>query len=257
MRLSVEEQTRVRLCTPCKIRLALLRGSPTGRAKSLMPLMPSSSSSSLSSVAPLEGDSSRKDDGEGGGGWRWGGAPSPMAPFGAPGAPHGSHARISSAAPHAPRRVYGGDCGGGGGVRGCGCAVVGGGDSRRREEDGPAAANRWAEGAGTTPPPLTAANAVPPRCAYDQLIPQPLQDPPQSAELRRQEPRQSSSRRRWRQRRCESVGVRRSGLEVRGGRGGWRPGEWTGGESGSGGLSPAALPPPCSNWHWRWWWRWL
>ncbi len=126
-RLSAKEQTRVRLCTPCKIRLALLRGSPTGRAKSSMPLTPSSSSSSSSSVAPLEGDPSRKDDVEGGGGWRWGGAPSPMAPFGAPGAPRGGHARISSAAPHAPRRVYSGDCGGGGGVRGCGCAIVGGG----------------------------------------------------------------------------------------------------------------------------------
>ncbi len=126
-RLSAEEQTRVRLCTPCKIRLALLRGSPTGRAKSSMPLTPSSLLSSLSSVALLEGDPSRKDDGEGGGGWRWGGAPSPMAPFGAPGAPRGGHARISSAAPHAPRRVYSGDCGGGRGICDCGCAVIGGG----------------------------------------------------------------------------------------------------------------------------------
>ncbi len=158
-----------------------------------MPLTPSSLSSSSSSVAPLEGDPSRKDDGEGGGGWRWGGAPSPMAPFGAPGAPRSGHARISSAVPHAPRRVYSGDCGGGGGVRGCGCAVVGGGDFWRREDDGPAAADRWAEGAGATPPPLTAAAAVPPWCAFDQLILQPLQELPQSAELRRQEPRRSSS----------------------------------------------------------------
>ncbi len=111
-----------------------------------------------------------------------------MAPFGAPGAPRGSHARISSAAPPAPRRVYSGDCGSGGGVRGCGCAIVGGGDFWRREDDGPAAADRWAEGAGATPPPLTAAAAVPPRCAFDQLIPQPLQELPQSAKLRRQEP---------------------------------------------------------------------
>ncbi len=69
-RLSAKEQTQVRLCTPCKIRLVLLRGSPTGRAKSLMPLTPLSSSSSSSSIALLEGDPSRKDDGEGGGGWR-------------------------------------------------------------------------------------------------------------------------------------------------------------------------------------------
>ncbi len=188
IRLSAEEQARVRLCTPCKICLALLRGSPTGRTKSSMPLTPSSSLSSSSSVTPLEGDPSRKDDREGGGGWRWGGAPLPMAPFGAPGAPHGGHARISSAAPHAPRRVYGGDCSGGGGVCGCGCAVIWGGYFWRREDDGPAAADRWAEGAGATPPPLTATAAVPPQCAFDQLIPQPLQDPLQSAELRRQEP---------------------------------------------------------------------
>ncbi len=147
-RLSAEEQTQVRLCTPCKICLALLRGSPTGRAKSSMPLTPSSSSSSSSSVAPLEGDPSRKDNGEGGGGWRWGGAPSPMAPFGTPGAPRGGHTRISSAAPHAPQRIYSRDCGGGGRVRGCGCAVVGGGDFWRREDDGPAAADRWAVGGG-------------------------------------------------------------------------------------------------------------
>jgi hypothetical protein len=176
-----------------------------------MPLTPSSSSSSSSSVAPLKGDPSRKDDGEGGGGWRWGGAPLPMAPFGAPGTPHRGHARISSAAPHAPRRVYSGDCGGGGGVRGCGCgggggvrgcgcAVVRGGDFWRREDDGPAAADQWAEGAGATPPPLTTAAAAPPRCAFDQLIPQPLQEPPQSAKLRRQEPRRLSSQSRWRQR---------------------------------------------------------
>jgi hypothetical protein len=193
-RLSAEEQTRVRLCTPCKIHLELLRGSPTGRVKSSMPLTPSLSPSSLSSVAPLEGDPSRKEDKEGGGGWRWGGALSSMAPFGAPGAPCGGHARIRSAAPHAPRRVYSGDCGGDRGVRGCGCAVVGGGDFWQREDDGPTAADRWAEGAGATPPPLTAATAVPPRCAFDQLIPQPLQEPPQSAKLWRQEPRQSSSR---------------------------------------------------------------
>jgi hypothetical protein len=192
-RLSAKEQTRVRLCTPCKICLALLRGSPMGRAKSSMPLTPSLSSSSLSSVVPLEGDPSRKDDGEGGGGWRWGSVPSTMAAFSAPGAPCGGHARISSAAPHAPRRVYSGDCCGGGGVRGCGCAIVGGGDFWRSEDDSPAATDRWAEGAGATPSPLTTAAAVPPRCAFNQLIPQPLQEPPQSAKLRRQEPRQSSS----------------------------------------------------------------
>jgi hypothetical protein len=115
-----------------------------GSAKSSMPLTPSSSSSSSSSVAPLEGDPSRKDEGEGGGGWRWGGAPSLMAPFGTPGAPHGGHARISSATPHTPRRVYSGDCGSGRGVRGCGCTVVGGGGflaeggrgSRRRQPVG-------------------------------------------------------------------------------------------------------------------------
>ncbi len=62
------------------------------------------------------------------GGWRWGGALLPMAPSRALGAPRGGHAGISSAAPHAPRCVYGGDCGGGGGVCGCGCANDGGGD---------------------------------------------------------------------------------------------------------------------------------
>jgi hypothetical protein len=106
------------------------------------------------------------------------GAPLPMAPSGALGAPRGGHAGISSAAPHAPQRIYGGDCGGGGGVLSCGCAFVGGGGFGQREDNGPAAANRWAEGVGATPQPLTPAAAVPPRCAFNQLTLQPLQDPP-------------------------------------------------------------------------------
>jgi hypothetical protein len=46
------------------------------------------------------------------------------------------------------------------------------------------------EGVGALAPLLTAAAMVPPRCCLDWLIPQPSKDPlPQSATLRRQEPR--------------------------------------------------------------------
>ncbi len=118
------------------------RGGRGGRAKSSMPQMPSLPLSLLSSAALLEGDLSRKDNGKGRGGRR-GGAPTPMAPSGTPGAPCRGHTGISSTAPHAPRCGYGGDCGSSGGVRSCSSTVVKGGDFGRGRMMAPPPQPMW------------------------------------------------------------------------------------------------------------------